>query len=62
MSPLPTVICSGELLLDQGRFQDAIDKFDRAIELEKTKLVGASGFVHIVFLYSSESDRMSSQW
>ncbi|KAF9788389.1 mitochondrial outer membrane translocase receptor TOM70 [Thelephora terrestris] len=27
----------GELLLDQGRFQDAIDKFDRAIELEKTK-------------------------
>ena len=33
------VISSGELLLDQGRFQDAIDKFDRAIELEKTKLV-----------------------
>jgi hypothetical protein len=37
--PLPTVLCSGELLLDQGRFQDAIDKFDRAIELEKTKSV-----------------------
>jgi len=27
----------GELLLDQNRFQDAIDKFDRAIELERTK-------------------------
>ncbi|KAF8574467.1 TPR-like protein [Ramaria rubella] len=27
----------GELLLDQQRFQDAVDKFDRAIELEKTK-------------------------
>ena len=39
MSFLSTVICSGELLLDQGRFQDAIDKFDRAIELEKTKSV-----------------------
>ncbi|KIK92672.1 hypothetical protein PAXRUDRAFT_146797 [Paxillus rubicundulus Ve08.2h10] len=25
----------GELLLDQQRFQDAVDKFDRAIELEK---------------------------
>lgn len=31
------VLCSGELLLDQGRFQDAIEKFDRAIELERTK-------------------------
>jgi import receptor subunit TOM70 len=27
----------GELLLDQQRFQDAVDKFDRAIELEKAK-------------------------
>ncbi|OBZ73262.1 Mitochondrial import receptor subunit tom70 [Grifola frondosa] len=27
----------GELLLDQQRFQDAIDKFDRAIELERAK-------------------------
>ncbi|KAF7986834.1 hypothetical protein HWV62_12616 [Athelia sp. TMB] len=27
----------GELLLDQQRFQDAVDKFDRAIELEKEK-------------------------
>jgi import receptor subunit TOM70 len=29
----------GELLLDQGRFEDAIAKFDQAIELEKNKLV-----------------------
>lgn len=28
---------SGELLLDQGRFEDAIEKFDKAIELEKSK-------------------------
>lgn len=28
---------SGELLLDQQRFDDAIDKFDRAIELELAK-------------------------
>ncbi|KIJ57455.1 hypothetical protein HYDPIDRAFT_44915 [Hydnomerulius pinastri MD-312] len=27
----------GELLLDQQRFQDAVEKFDRAIELEKAK-------------------------
>ncbi|KAF5319187.1 hypothetical protein D9619_008768 [Psilocybe cf. subviscida] len=27
----------GELLLDQGRFEDAVEKFDKAIELEKTK-------------------------
>ena len=27
-----TVLNSGELLLDQSRFQDAVDKFDRAIE------------------------------
>ncbi|KAI0315939.1 hypothetical protein OF83DRAFT_1061212, partial [Amylostereum chailletii] len=27
----------GELLLDQGRFQDAVEKFDRAIELERQK-------------------------
>lgn len=30
---------SGELLLDQQRFQDAVDKFDRAIEIEKAKFV-----------------------
>lgn len=29
--------CSGELLLDQQRFKDAVDKFDRAIELERAK-------------------------
>lgn len=28
---------SGELLLDQQRFQDAVEKFDRAIEIEKKK-------------------------
>lgn len=28
---------SGELLLDQQRFEDAVEKFDRAIELEKLK-------------------------
>ncbi|KAF5351253.1 hypothetical protein D9756_008325 [Leucocoprinus leucothites] len=27
----------GELLLDQGRFEEAIEKFDKAIELEKLK-------------------------
>ncbi|KAH7886688.1 ADP/ATP carrier receptor [Phlebopus sp. FC_14] len=27
----------GELLLDQQRFEDAVEKFDRAIELEKSK-------------------------
>jgi mitochondrial import receptor subunit TOM70 len=32
---------SGELLLDQQRFQDAVDKFDRAIELERTKSVSS---------------------
>ena len=42
-------IHSGELLLDQGRFQDAIDKFDRAIELEKTKLVMNKWFICLVF-------------
>jgi import receptor subunit TOM70 len=30
---------SGELLLDQQRFQDAVEKFDRAIDLEKAKWV-----------------------
>ena len=28
---------SGELLLDQKRFEDAVEKFDRAIEIEKAK-------------------------
>lgn len=36
---LTDLCCSGELLLDQQRFQDAVEKFDRAIELEKTKSV-----------------------
>lgn len=30
-------LLSGELLLDQQRFQDAVEKFDRAVELEKAK-------------------------
>lgn len=28
---------SGELLLDQQRFQEAVDKFDRAIEIENER-------------------------
>lgn len=36
--PCPNPFLSGEVLLDQQRFQDAIEKFDRAIELEKSKL------------------------
>ena len=39
----PTIlneICSsGELLLDQQRFEDAVEKFDKAVELEKQKYV-----------------------
>lgn len=34
-----TRCCSGELLLDQQRYQDAIEKFDRAIEIERAKYV-----------------------
>ena len=30
---------SGELLLDQQRFEEAVEKFDKAIELEKVKYV-----------------------
>lgn len=30
-------VSSGELLLDQQRFEDAVEKFDRAVELEKAK-------------------------
>ncbi len=29
-------LVSGELLLDQGRFEDAIEKFDQAISIEKS--------------------------
>lgn len=28
---------SGELLLDQQRYPDAIEKFDRAVEIERAK-------------------------
>jgi import receptor subunit TOM70 len=28
---------SGELLLDQQRYEDAVEKFDKAVELEKNK-------------------------
>ena len=31
------VFSSGELLLDQQRFEEAVEKFDKAIELEKLK-------------------------
>ena len=31
------ILFSGELLLDQQLFQDAVEKFDRAIELERLK-------------------------
>jgi hypothetical protein len=31
------VIHSGELLLDQQKFQEAVGHFDRAIELERLK-------------------------
>lgn len=31
------IVISGELLLDQQRFQDAVEKFDRAVELEELK-------------------------
>jgi len=36
----------GELLLDQQRYQDAVEKFDRAIELEKARCVIR---LHLVF-------------
>ena len=39
------VINSGELLLDQQRFQEAVEKFDRAIELEKAKYVQFTHFL-----------------
>jgi len=38
----------GEVLLDQQRFQDAIEKFDRAIELEKAKLPAPINVLPIV--------------
>ena len=34
-----TALGSGELLLDQQRYPDAIEKFDRAIEIERAKYV-----------------------
>lgn len=37
---------SGELLLDQQRYEDAVEKFDRAVELEKLKSVT---LIHILF-------------
>lgn len=35
--PLFILIHSGELLLDQSRYQDAIEKFDKAIDIELAK-------------------------
>ena len=49
---LTDLYCSGELLLDQQRFQDAIEKFDRAIELEKAKSV----FLVICRFFDAESE------
>ncbi|THH16088.1 hypothetical protein EW146_g4502 [Bondarzewia mesenterica] len=37
----------GELLLDQQRFEDAIEKFDRAIELERLKYAFRPSSIHI---------------
>ena len=34
---------SGELLLDQQRYPDAIEKFERAVEIERSK------YVHVTF-------------
>lgn len=39
---------SGELLLDQQRFDDAIEKFDRAFELEKAKTSGIPNVLSLV--------------
>jgi import receptor subunit TOM70 len=46
----------GELLLDQGRFEEAVEKFEKAVELEKAKYVYASyspSFSHHTDLISS---------
>ena len=37
LSHIDAHFASGELLLDQQRYEDAVEKFDRAIELEKLK-------------------------
>jgi len=37
----------GELLLDQQRFDDAVDKFDRAIELESSKPPPINALPHV---------------
>lgn len=45
--------CSGEVLLDQERYQDAIEKFERAIELERNKWVAMpSGSGSFMFLHA----------
>ena len=33
--------------MDQSRFQDAVDKFDRAIEIEAAVVVGDVAFEHL---------------
>ncbi|KAF8152250.1 ADP/ATP carrier receptor [Crassisporium funariophilum] len=38
----------GELLLDQQRFEEAVEKFDKAIELEKTKTPGPPNVLPLV--------------
>lgn len=54
----------GELLLDQQRFQDAVEKFDRAIELEKEKyamplLLIELGSMLILVTQTSSNERPS---
>jgi hypothetical protein len=34
---------SGELLLDQQKFSESVERFDKALELDKDKSVGALG-------------------
>jgi len=43
---LNEICSSGELLLDQHRFEDAVEKFEKAVELEKEKYVKALYFFH----------------
>jgi len=51
---------SGELLLDQARFEDAVEKFEKAIELEKTMFVTYPSFLflltHFCFVLRSPSN------
>jgi len=53
----------GELLLDQTRFQEAVEKFDRAIELEKKKTRGINVLPMVnkgLALFQSKQDAVSA--